>query len=214
MVSFLTWCRYFFLRLDYALTGIYRDVATSQIVKPHILGTFGSYLFRSRLTDFHFDKKEDIGGMLGGTLLVRKLPRVDNRRIRVGDVIVMRMSSDSVSRVAALGERLMICTDGSEDPFYLEKHHFWVITDNKKPEETLDSRTLGRLIINDKTIGRAIYWFRSSTDHGPVENSAESMKEDAALLEVELDLDELERYQKSITQPRPVRGYGRETEDD
>lgn len=72
--------------------------------------------------------------------------------------------------------------------------HYWVLADNDDLEtkKAEDSRTFGPLHVGN-ILGRIIYYVRSQTEHGPVEN--ESFKPltrfDKAILEVELDIEKM-----------------------
>ena len=70
--------------------------------------------------------------------------------------------------------------------------HYWVLADNEEipSKEAQDSRTFGPLHINS-ILGRIIYYVRSHTEHGPVENSKFVNRADKAILEAELDVEEM-----------------------
>ncbi|GAB2217736.1 hypothetical protein Droror1_Dr00000944 [Drosera rotundifolia] len=78
--------------------------------------------------------------------------------------------------------------------FVLEDKEFWVLLDNTllNAKEAQDSRTFGPIKTND-IIGRVIYRFLSPSSHGPVASSDDNAEEDSAILELELDIDELEK---------------------
>ena len=68
----------------------------------------------------------------------------------------------------------------------------WVLADNEelKPAQAKDSRNFGPLHV-DQVLGRILYFVRSATEHGRVQNSAVADSMDEAVLEAELDVDKL-----------------------
>jgi len=138
----------------------------------------------------------------GGTLLVRKLPAADPKRVFVGDVVVLKDPEKSdnylVRRLAAIEGYEMASTDEKDDPFVLDKDECWVLADNEKlkPKEANDSRLFGPVHMTD-IVGRVIYCLRTAVDHGPVQNSYFGMRKDSPVLEVELDVDEMAKNQKA-----------------
>ncbi|OMP03050.1 Peptidase S26A, signal peptidase I [Corchorus capsularis] len=141
-------------------------------------------------------------GEQGGTLLVRKIPAADTKKIFVGDVVVLKDPDNSdnylVRRLAATEGYEMVSTDEKEEPFVLEKDQCWVLADNEKlkPQEAKDSRLFGPVSMAD-IVGRAIYCLQTAVDHGPVQNSQDSMHKDAPVLQVELDVDEMSKHHKA-----------------
>ncbi|KAH7278850.1 hypothetical protein KP509_38G059100 [Ceratopteris richardii] len=137
----------------------------------------------------------------GEKILVRKIPFPSTRTLFVGDVILHKHHGDStieqesclgVARIAAMEGEEMVSTNENDLPFVLQKGECWVLFDNEahKTKDCTDSRSFGPLSLG-KIIGRVLYAFKSSTDHGQVKNSQEAMYEDSSVLSVELDLDEL-----------------------
>ncbi|KAH9785402.1 hypothetical protein KPL71_009939 [Citrus sinensis] len=136
------------------------------------------YLFQGKLTYLYGNKGDQMApvmGGLGGTLLVRKLPAADPKRVSVGDVVVMKDPEKSdnyiVRRLAAIQGYEMVSTDEKDEPFVLDKDECWVLADNEnmKPKEANDSRTFGPVPMRN-IVGRAIYCLRTAVDHGPVQN--------------------------------------------
>jgi hypothetical protein len=70
--------------------------------------------------------------------------------------------------------------------------HCWVLADNDalSPQDASDSRTFGPLALQH-VLGRVLYAAASESNHGPIENSPQSMAIDAPVLEAELDLEVL-----------------------
>ena len=68
----------------------------------------------------------------------------------------------------------------------------WVLADNEEmqPAQATDSRTFGPLNV-DQILGRILYFVRSQTEHGPVQNSDLASTSDRAVLEAELDVEKL-----------------------
>ncbi|XP_051141975.1 uncharacterized protein LOC127258935 isoform X2 [Andrographis paniculata] len=142
-----------------------------------------------------------MSGMLSGTLLVRKIAAADPRRVRIGDVVVLKDPANPnnylVRRVAAVEGHEMVSDNPDDDSFVLARDHCWVLADNKrlKPKEAYDSRTFGPVAMSC-IVGRALYCLRNGVDHGPVHNSIFSRRQDSAVLEVELNVDEMTRNHK------------------
>lgn len=67
-----------------------------------------------------------------------------------------------------------------------------MLADNEEmqPAQANDSRTFGPLN-GDQILGRILYYVRSQTEHGPVQNSDLASTSDRAVLEAELDVDKL-----------------------
>ena len=70
--------------------------------------------------------------------------------------------------------------------------HCWVLADNEdlQTKQAEDSRTFGPLHVS-QILGRIIYYVRSQTEHGPVENQKSLSRTDKAILEVELDIEQM-----------------------
>ncbi|KAK9725378.1 hypothetical protein RND81_05G139800 [Saponaria officinalis] len=165
-----------------------------------------------RLTYVYRNEGHEMAPSIPGlqeTLLVRRLPFVPCADIRrkfqvvfIGDVVVFKNPLDPdrylVRRVAADGGYEMASTDEKDEPFILEDEELWVLSDNKdlKKGEAEDSRAFGPIALKD-IVGRVIYRMQSVDDHGPVHNSEESMVDDEAVLDVELDIDEMAKSSKS-----------------
>ena len=68
----------------------------------------------------------------------------------------------------------------------------WVLADNEdlQPSQAADSRSFGPLHV-DHVLGRILYFVRSQTEHGPVENSTAANVSDLPVLEAELDVEKL-----------------------
>ncbi|KAL5997351.1 hypothetical protein ACLOJK_008281 [Asimina triloba] len=124
-------------------------------------------------------------GQQGTTLLVRKFPYVDTKRVFVGDAVFLK---DLERDNKYLGYE-MISTDPNDTPFVLEGGQCWVLSDNEslKPKEARDSRIFGPVSVAD-IMGRVIYSLRSAVDHGPIKNSRSGMLRDNPVLAVELDV--------------------------
>ncbi|KAJ7977237.1 Peptidase S24/S26A/S26B/S26C family protein [Quillaja saponaria] len=161
--------------------------------------------FQGKLTFLHWNKGEEMAPTIaekGGTVLVRKLPAADPKRVFVGDVVILKDPEKSdnylVRRLAAIEGYEMVSTDEKDEPFVLDKDECWVLADNDKlkAKEANDSRTFGPVQMTD-IVGRVIYSLRSAVDHGPVQNSHFSMRKDSPVLEVELDVDEMAKNHKA-----------------
>ncbi|CAI9107625.1 OLC1v1007025C4 [Oldenlandia corymbosa var. corymbosa] len=142
-------------------------------------------------------------GPQGGTLLVRRLISPDSSRVDVGDVVVLKDPENSdnliVRRLAAVEGYEMVSKDEKDEPFVLDDDECWVVADNenmKPKQEAYDSRTFGPVSMSN-IVGRVLYCLRNAVDHGPVNNSETSMRKDSAILEVELDVDEMVKNHKA-----------------
>ena len=64
----------------------------------------------------------------------------------------------------------------------------WVVADNPDVDLSVspDSRVFGPIPV-ENILGRVVYAVRSATDHGPVANDPESVREDRAVIETEID---------------------------
>ncbi|CAI9107624.1 OLC1v1007025C6 [Oldenlandia corymbosa var. corymbosa] len=162
--------------------------------------------FQGKLTYVHWTKGEEMAptiGPQGGTLLVRRLISPDSSRVDVGDVVVLKDPENSdnliVRRLAAVEGYEMVSKDEKDEPFVLDDDECWVVADNenmKPKQEAYDSRTFGPVSMSN-IVGRVLYCLRNAVDHGPVNNSETSMRKDSAILEVELDVDEMVKNHKA-----------------
>ncbi|KAK4407233.1 hypothetical protein Sango_0304300 [Sesamum angolense] len=205
MVGVETWCRYFLTKLHYSVTLTRKHYLLGEIPPNRVFYNVWKTLIKGRMTYLRWTEGEQMAPMIGprgGTLLVRKIPVADARKVFVGDVVVILDPKDFrnyiVRRLAAVEGDEMVSDVLYEEPFTIGEDWCWILADNKKltPKEAYDSRYLGQVYIKN-IIGRVIYSFRDAADHGPVKNSEISMEEDSAVLEVELDVDELTRNHKA-----------------
>ncbi|KAK6164269.1 hypothetical protein DH2020_001133 [Rehmannia glutinosa] len=206
MVALSTWFRYIATKLEYSVSLSRKTYIQGQIADTEILDTIWRNLFHGKLTFLHWNKGEEMAPMIGnygGTLLVRKIPAADPTRVHVGDVVVVKDPVNSgdyiVRRLAAIEGYEMASTDEKDEPFVLEKDQCWVLADNqnlKPKQEAYDSRTFGPVTMTD-IVGRVIYCLRNAVDHGPVNNSHFSKRQDSPVLEVELDVDEMAKNHKA-----------------
>ncbi|KAL6208771.1 hypothetical protein ACLB2K_019716 [Fragaria x ananassa] len=216
MVSLGTWFRYIAHKLEYSATISWKfwemqNYKRGQITDRELGDAVWKNLFQGKLTYLHWNKGAEMApsiGDQGGTLLVRKLPAADPRRVFVGDVVVLKDPDNPdnylVRRLAAVEGYEMLSTDEKDDPFVLEKDECWVLADNEalKPKEANDSRKFGPVSMTD-IVGRVIYCLRTAVDHGPVQNRQVtqtdhfSMRKDSPVLEVELDVDEMAKNHKT-----------------
>lgn len=205
MVAPSTWFRYIASKLDYSVSLSRKIYIGGQIADTEIFDTIWKNLFQGKLTFLHWNKGEEMIstiGTQGGTLLVRKIPAADPTRVYVGDVVVLKdpLNVDKylVRRLAAVEGFEMASTDEKDEPFVLEKDQCWVLADNEslKPKESYDSRTFGPVTMTN-IVGRVIYCLRNAVDHGPVNNSHFSERQDSHVLEVELDVNEMAKNHKA-----------------
>ncbi|KAL3647736.1 Mitochondrial ATP-independent inner membrane protease subunit 2 [Castilleja foliolosa] len=205
MVGLSTWFRYIATKSEYSVSLSKKLYIQDKIADKEILDTIWRNLLHGKLTFLHLNKGEEMApviGNSGGTLLVRKIPAANPMRVHIGDVVVLKdpvNSSDYiVRRLAATEGYEMASTDEKDEPFVLEKDQCWVLADNKdlKPKEAYDSRTFGPVTMGD-IVGRVIYCLRNAVDHGPVDNSQVSKRQDSPVLEVELDVDEMANNHKA-----------------
>lgn len=160
---------------------------------------------QGKLTYLDWSKGEEMAPLIGpqgGTILVRKIALANTSRVFVGDVVVLKDPDDPhkhlVRRLAATEGYEMVSKDEKEEPFILDKDECWVVADNEaiQPKEARDSRHYGPFQMSD-IVGRAIYCLRTAVDHGPVQNSDSSMQKDSAVLDIELDVDEMVKNHKA-----------------
>ncbi|KAK4756256.1 hypothetical protein SAY87_006383 [Trapa incisa] len=205
MVSLTTWARYIVQKLDYSITVGWKNYKGGYITDAQLGDTIWKNLFQGKLTFLHSSRGEEVASglnTLGSTLLVRRIPNANPGRVLVGDVVVLKdpESSDNylVRRLAATEGYEMVSTNEEEQPFVLDRDECWVLADDQKlkPKEAKDSRTFGPVSMAD-IVGRAIYSLKTAVDHGPVRNSRPSMMRDSAVLEVELDVDEMVKNHKA-----------------
>ncbi|KAM7496103.1 hypothetical protein LguiA_020517 [Lonicera macranthoides] len=204
MVSLSTWFRYAAHKFEYSVSLSWKSYQRGQITDREMGDVVWKSFFQGKLTYLHWNKGEAMAPTIaekGGTLLVRKLPAADPKRVFVGDVVVLKdpQKSDNylVRRLAAVEGYEMASTDEKDEPFVLNKDECWVLADNEnlKPKEANDSRLFGPVNMTD-IVGRVIYCLRTAVDHGPVQNSHFGMRKDSPVLEVELDVDEMAKNQK------------------
>ncbi|KAA8543374.1 hypothetical protein F0562_021131 [Nyssa sinensis] len=205
MVSLSTWLRYIAHKLEYSVSLSWKSYTRGQIADREVGDAVWKNLFQGKLTYLHWNKGEEMAPTIagqGGALLVRKIPAADPTRVFVGDVVVLKDPDNSdkylVRRMAAIEGYEMVSTDEKDEPFVLEKDQCWVLADNEnlKAKEANDSRTFGPVPMTD-IVGRVIYCLKTAVDHGPVQNNHFSMRKDSPVLEVELDVDEMAKSDKS-----------------
>lgn len=205
MVSLSTWFRYVAHKLEYSVAVSWKSYKGGRITDREVGDTVWKNLLQARMTFLHWNKGEQMAptiGSQGETLLVRKIPVADTKRVFVGDVVVLKDPDKPddylVRRLAAIEGYEMVSKDEKEEPFILDADQCWVLADNEalKPKEAKDSRTFGPVNMSD-IIGRVIYCLRTAVDHGPVQNSQFSLKKDSPVLEVELDVDEMAKNHKA-----------------
>ncbi|KAJ7977236.1 Peptidase S24/S26A/S26B/S26C family protein [Quillaja saponaria] len=205
MVSLPTWFRYVAHKFEYSVSISWKNYKGGQISDREVGDAVWKNFFQGKLTFLHWNKGEEMAPTIaekGGTVLVRKLPAADPKRVFVGDVVILKDPEKSdnylVRRLAAIEGYEMVSTDEKDEPFVLDKDECWVLADNDKlkAKEANDSRTFGPVQMTD-IVGRVIYSLRSAVDHGPVQNSHFSMRKDSPVLEVELDVDEMAKNHKA-----------------
>lgn len=205
MVPLSTWFRYINHKLEYSVSVGWKLYNKGKITHGELHETVWKHLIDGKMTFLHCNKGAEMAptiGPQGGTLLVRKIPVPDPNRVFVGDVVVLKAPDKSkeylVRRLAATEGYEMVSKDEKEEPFVLDKNECWVLADNEalKPKEANDSRSFGPVNMSD-IIGRVIYCLRSAVDHGPVQNSHFSVKNDTPILEIELDVDEMVKNHKA-----------------
>lgn len=131
-------------------------------------------------------------------LLMRCLPKLSGKSpIHTGDVVAFKPplgteGSLLVRRVAAVGGEEMVSDNPEDKAFTLKPGQCWVLADNEdlQPSQAADSRSFGPLHV-DLILGRILYFVRSQTEHGPVDNSETANVSDLAVLEAELDVEKL-----------------------
>ncbi|KAG2713618.1 hypothetical protein I3760_04G185500 [Carya illinoinensis] len=172
-----------------------------QVTSGEAIDAILKNFFLGKLTYLYWTRGEEMAPTIGaprGTVLVRKLLAADPKHVFTGDVVVLRDPMKSykyiVRRLAAIEGCAMCSKDEKEEPFVLEKNQCWVLSDNEnlKPEEARDSRNFGPVPMTN-IVGRVIYSMRTAVDHGPVQNSSSSVREDLLVLEIELDVEEMRR---------------------
>eukprot|EP00877_Chromochloris_zofingiensis_P005976 jgi/Chrzof1/1631/Cz10g15030.t1 len=130
-------------------------------------------------------------------LVMRLIPRPSSKTVSVGDVVAFKSPLDHarkhvmVRRVAALEREWMESSSPDQD-FQIPLGHCWVLADNPdlEPPEVVDSRVFGHIPM-DSILGRIIYRVKSAEQHGPVLNSARALAEDMAVIQHEVDLEQL-----------------------
>ncbi|KAL3644971.1 hypothetical protein CASFOL_010151 [Castilleja foliolosa] len=205
VVGYTTWFRYIASKFEYSISIGKKAYTQGQIAETEILDTICRNIFHGKLTFLTWNKGEEMAPVIGdsgGTLLVRKIPTADPMQVHIGDVVVVKDPTNSskyiVRRLAATEGYELASTDEKDEPFVLEKDQCWVLADNKdlKSTEAHDSRTFGPVTMGD-IVGRVIYCLRNAVDHGPVDNSHHSKKQDLPVLEVELDVNEMAKNHKA-----------------
>uniref|UniRef100_A0AAU7LJD8 MADS28 n=1 Tax=Hippophae rhamnoides TaxID=193516 RepID=A0AAU7LJD8_9ROSA len=205
MVYLSSWFRYIAHKLEYSASLSWKSYQRGQISEREVGDAVWKHLFQGKLTHLYCNRgkeMEPIIGEQGATLLVRKLPAADPKRVFVGDVLVLKDPEKPenyiVRRLAAIEGYEMVSTDKKDEPFVLENNECWVLSDNPnlKPKEANDSRKFGPVSMTD-IVGRVIYCLRTAVDHGPVQNSYVSTRMDSPILEVELDVDEMAKNHKA-----------------
>jgi len=206
MVSLSTWFRYAAHKFEYSISLTWKKYNVGQINSTELTDAIWKNFFQGKLTFTHWTKGGEamapIVSPTGGALLVRKLANLSPTQVFVGDVVLLKDPEKSddliIRRLAALEGYEMVSSDEKDEPFVLEKDQCWVLADNQalKPKEARDSRLFGPVPMTD-ILGRVIYSLRTAVDHGPVENSGIAMNQDAPVLAVELDVEEMAKNNKT-----------------
>ncbi|KMT16608.1 hypothetical protein BVRB_3g048940 [Beta vulgaris subsp. vulgaris] len=215
----MKWARFFVpIKYQYARTKLVYSASlclqkrhAGEISRGDVLLTCWKTFSKGKMTYLYRSEGQEMAPTIPGkheTLLIRHLPspdaefRLQINQVSVGDVVLLKnpLNSDNflVRRLAALGGYEMASTDEKDEPFVLDDYHCWVLSDNKKLkiEEAYDSRTFGPVPIMD-IMGRVIYRFQSMKDHGLVENSNVDLEEDSAVLNYELELNEMQKISEA-----------------
>ncbi|CAL5018717.1 unnamed protein product [Urochloa decumbens] len=206
MVSLSTWFRYAAHKFEYSISLSWKKYNVGQINSTELTDAIWKNFFQGKLTYTHWTKGGEamapIISPTGGALLVRKLANLSPTQVFAGDVVLLKDPEKSddliIRRLAALEGYEMVSNDEKDEPFVLEKDQCWVLADNQalKPKEARDSRLFGPVPMTD-ILGRVIYSLRTAVDHGPVENSRMAMNQDAPVLAVELDVEEMAKNNKT-----------------
>jgi hypothetical protein len=136
-------------------------------------------------------------------LVVRLIQHPSSETIAVGDVVAFTNPKAKhqdeeqnlmVRRVAAM-EGDVLNGDDSDDEdssFMLPPGMCWVLADNEElePPNVIDSRTIGPLPF-ENIRGRVIYQVNSAANHGMVQNNPSFSAEDMAVVETEVDVEQL-----------------------
>lgn len=108
--------------------------------------------------------------------------------IYVNDVVVIMDPEDKrrkyVRRIAGLAGATLNSDRTDEPDLSVPQDHCWVVRDNETASDARDSRSFGPLAM-ENILGRVMYYIRSATDHGKVENSFYAMLSDSIVLSVE-----------------------------
>ncbi|KAJ3672130.1 hypothetical protein LUZ60_006851 [Juncus effusus] len=205
MVSLSTWVRYASNKLEYSLSLGWMKYNVGQINARELSDMMWKNFFQGRLTCLNWQKGAEMAPIIApagvSTVLVRKIPYPTPTQLFVGDVVLIKDPEKSnnymVRRLAAVEGYEMVSNEEKDEPFVLDKDQCWVLADNSslKPKEARDSRVFGPLPMTD-ILGRVIYALRSAVDHGAVNNSEVAMNQDRAVLEVELDVEEMVKNPK------------------
>ncbi|KAG9145002.1 hypothetical protein Leryth_017460 [Lithospermum erythrorhizon] len=200
MVTARTWFRYVYQKLDHAVSVSNKSYQEGIITDKQKSDVLWKNFFQGTLTFTHWNKKgeEMVPAIFPepSSLLVRKIPTADSKRVVIGDVLLFKDPIESgnflVRRLAAVEGDMMISTCYKEAPFDLEKDECWILADNEsiKPEDAYDSRDFGPVSMSS-IVGRVIYCLKNAVDHGTINNSVESKLKDRPVLEVELDVYEM-----------------------
>jgi inner membrane protease subunit 1 len=139
----------------------------------------------------------DKGGLVD-RLLLRSIPRPTHRSVFVGDVVAFHSPLAPVTEQNVLVRRIgagpgdeLVTDDPEAESYTIPAGHCWVLADNEELQPPpIDSRSFGPLPLQN-VLGRIMYFYRSQTDYGVVDNSSEAAASDEAVLEAELDLNKL-----------------------
>mmetsp|Transcript_11755 Transcript_11755/g.33232 ORF Transcript_11755/g.33232 Transcript_11755/m.33232 type:complete len:214 (+) Transcript_11755:364-1005(+) len=130
-------------------------------------------------------------------LIVRQLHDPSTESLFVGDVVAFTNPLEAagakkggylVRRIAACDGEEMVSSSPGEDSFTLEPGYCWVLADNMElpPSQARDSRLFGPVPMSS-VLGRVVYYHRSATEHGMVQNSEPAHWMDEPVLQCELD---------------------------
>ncbi|KNA21077.1 hypothetical protein SOVF_046620 isoform A [Spinacia oleracea] len=198
-------------KLVYAAALSTQKRLAGEIADGDTLVTFWKHFIKGKMTYLYRNEGQEMAPTIPGkveTLLIRNLPcldheyRINYKQVSVGDVVLLKNPLDSdkflVRRLAAVGGQEMVSTDEKDEPFVVEDDQCWVLSDNQelKAKEAKDSRMFGPVPVMD-IMGRVIYRFQSMKDHGLVENSNCNSKEDTAVLNFELELNEMQKISEA-----------------
>mmetsp|Transcript_29878 Transcript_29878/g.53491 ORF Transcript_29878/g.53491 Transcript_29878/m.53491 type:complete len:211 (-) Transcript_29878:269-901(-) len=130
-------------------------------------------------------------------LVVRQIKSPSAASVFVGDVVAFHSPLEGkggylVRRVAATEGEEMVSDAPEDEGFTLDTGTCWVLADNEElsPSEAVDSRVFGPLAL-ESVVGRVVYYARSATEHGLVQNSEAAHWIDEPVLECEIDPEAL-----------------------